>query len=288
MARSVLGVDELRNDGLSFGNSPFAHAGVVGANEIFHDRLARGVEFASNAAAAHNARACDCPVASETIGLLSSSKKKTPSKDGAADPTTPMSVPVSKPAGDAAAAAPNGGAAKAAATSMVVDAFSAKVAGAIKPVLDKAAPAFAVLSQVFAIVYPYIEMAFTYLAVVWEKLQPYHPQEFMPAIAGFVLVFFGGNFFTLAAAVEAYRMVGFDDTKTALIALHKSYKVALDASKKDDEVDDDGDGIPDVKQISSKELVQRKIGVVAKAIDPELVADAVTAINAGLMAVVAT
>lgn len=199
-----------------------------------------------------------------------------------------MSVPVSKPAGDAAAAAPNGGAAKAAATSMVVDAFSAKVAGAIKPVLDKAAPAFAVLSQVFAIVFPYIEMAFTYLAVVWEKLQPYHPQEFMPAIAGFVLVFFGGNFFTLAAAVEAYRMVGFDDTKTALIALHKSYKVALDASKKDDEVDDDGDGIPDVKQISSKELVQRKIGVVAKAIDPELVADAVTAINAGLMAVVAT
>ena len=50
----------------------------------------------------------------------------------------------------------------------------------------------------------------------------------------------------------------------------------------------DGDGIADVKQISSKELVQRKIGVVAKAIDPELVADAVTAINAGLMAVVAT
>ena len=260
--------------------------GCFWRQEIFHDRLARGVEFASNAAAAHNARACDCPAASETIGLLSSSKKKTPSKDGAADPTTPMSVPVSKPAGDAAAA--NGGAAKAAATSMVVDAFSAKVAGAIKPVLDKAGPAFAILSQVFAIVFPYIEMAFTFLAVLWEKLQPYHPQEFMPAIAGFCLVFFGGNFFTLAAAVEAYRMVGFDETKTALIALHKSYKVALDASKKDDEVDDDGDGIADVKQISSKELVQRKIGVVAKAIDPELVADAVTAINAGLMAVVAT
>ena len=55
-----------------------------------------------------------------------------------------------------------------------------------------------------------------------------------------------------------------------------------------DEVDNDGDGIADVKQISSKELVQRKIGVIAKAIDPELVADAVTAINAGLMAVVAT
>ena len=224
-------------------------------------------------------------VASGTIGLLGSSKKKTPSKDGAADPTTPMSVPVSKPAGDAA---PNGGAAKAAAASMVVDAFSAKVAGAIKPVLDKAGPVFAILSQVFAVVFPYLQMAFTFLAGAWEKLQPYHPEEFMPAIAGFVLVFFGGNFFTLAAAVEAYRMIGFDETKTALVALHKSYKVAMEASKKDDEVDDDGDGVADVKQISSKELVQRKIGVIAKAIDPELVAYAVTAINAGLMAVVAT
>ena len=99
-----------------------------------------------------------------------------------------MSVPVSKPAGDAA---PNGGAAKAAAASMVVDAFSAKVAGAIKPVLDKAGPVFAILSQVFAVVFPYLQMAFTFLAGAWEKLQPYHPEEFMPAIAGFVLVFFG-------------------------------------------------------------------------------------------------
>ena len=64
---------------------------------------------------------------------------------------------------------------------MVADAFSAKAAGAIKPVLEGRA-SLRRLSQVFAIVYPYIEMAFTRLAV-WEKLQPYHLQEFMFAIA---------------------------------------------------------------------------------------------------------
>ena len=103
-----------------------------------------------------------------------------------------------------------------------------------------------------------------------------------------MLVFFGGNFFTLCAAVEAYRIVGFDDTKLALGKLYRSYKVAREASAKDDEVDEDGDGVADVKQIDKKELVLRKLGVVAKAVDPELVADAVSAINIGLMAVVAT
>ena len=103
-----------------------------------------------------------------------------------------------------------------------------------------------------------------------------------------MLVFFGGNFFTLCAAVEAYRIVGFDDTKLALGKLYRSYKVAREASAKDDELDEDGDGVADVKQIDKKELVLRKLGVVAKAVDPELVADAVSAINIGLMAVVAT
>jgi hypothetical protein len=43
-----------------------------------------------------------------------------------------------------------------------------------------------------------------------------------------------------------------------------------------------------VQQIDKKQLVIRKAAVVAKAIDPELVGEALTAIYAGLMAVVAT
>jgi hypothetical protein len=139
----------------------------------------------------------------------------------------------------------------------VMNALSIKVAGAIRPYLDKAAPLLVAASTGFAMVEPYAVALWVYLQYVWEKLQPYHPEEMFPALAGFVLVFFGGNFFTLCAAVEAYRLVGFADTKKALQKLHKSYALAMAASKKDDELDEDGDGVADVKQIGKKELVVR-------------------------------
>lgn len=193
-------------------------------------------------------------------------------------------VPVSsKPAGDAdeAKTSPK-------TSPVVINALSVKMAGAIRPYLDKAAPALVMVSTALGLAEPYVVALWAYLQYVWEKLQPYHPEEMFPALAGFVLVFFGGNFFTLCAAVEAYRLVGFEDTKRAISKLVASYKTARAASAKDDELDEDGDGIADVKQIGKKELVVRKLGVVAKAVDPELVADALTAINTGLMAVVAT
>ena len=72
------------------------------------------------------------------------------------------------------------------------------------------------LTTAFGLAEPYVVALWAYLQYVWEKLQPYHPEEMFPALAGFVLVFFGGNFFTLCAAVEAYRLVGFEDTKRAV------------------------------------------------------------------------
>ena len=121
----------------------------------------------------------------------------------AADP-----VPVSsKPAGAADQA-------KKAGEKAVMNVLSIKMAGAIRPYLDKAAPLLVMLSTAFGIAEPYVVMIWTYLQFFWEKLQPYHPEEMFPALAGFVLVFFGGNFFTLCAAVEAYRLVGFEDTRS--------------------------------------------------------------------------
>ena len=169
-----------------------------------------------------------------------------------------------------------------------VNALSVKAAAMIRPYLDKATPALLFISNLIDIVEPYLFAAVAYLQHVWMILQPYHPHEFLPAISGFVLVFFGGNFFTLCAAVEAYRIVGFDDTKRSINNLVHSYRIARDASKKDDLLDEDDDGVADVKQINQKQLVIRKAAVIAKAVDPELVAQALTAIYGGLMAVVAT
>ena len=113
----------------------------------------------------------------------------------------PDAVPVSsKPAGGDPVSA-----AKKAAAPAAMNAMSVKMAGVIRPYLDKATPALIAIGNVLAMLEPYVVAMWVYLQHVWEKLQPYHPEEMFPALAGFVLVFFGGNFFTLCAAVEAYR-----------------------------------------------------------------------------------
>lgn len=168
------------------------------------------------------------------------------------------------------------------------DGMLMKVAGMIGPHLEKAGPYIAKAGELLDKAEPYVLAFIAYCQHIWTKLEPYHPMEFLPAIVGFILVFFGGNFFTLCATFEAYRLVGYDKTKEALVDLYHSYTVAIEASRKDDVLDEDGDGVADVKQISKKQLVVRKMSVVAKAVDPERVSDALTAIYAGLIAVVAT
>jgi len=163
-----------------------------------------------------------------------------------------------------------------------------KMADVVRPYLEKATPYIVKGGELLDQAEPYVLAFITYLNVLYSKIEPYHPWEFLPAIAGFILVFFGGNFFTICAAVEAYRLVGYDKTKDALVDLYRSYKVARDASKKDDVLDEDGDGVADVNQISKKQLVIRKVAVIAKSLDPEKVGEAMTAINTGLLAVVAT
>jgi hypothetical protein len=50
----------------------------------------------------------------------------------------------------------------------------------------------------------------------WKKLEPYHPEELLPALLGLILVFYGGTFMTIIAAVEAYRIIGWANTEEAL------------------------------------------------------------------------
>ena len=135
---------------------------------------------------------------------------------------------------------------------------------------------------------PYVTASIALARRTWNALQPYHPQEFGPAIVGFLLCFFGGYFATLTAAVEAYRITGYASTRNALVIIWRNIEAAHVANAKDDELDEDGNGVPDAKELTTKALVLRKAGVVAKAVDPEQVSDAVGAIYMGFVAVVAT
>ena len=155
-------------------------------------------------------------------------------------------------------------------------------------VLDKAGPALVAASRLAAQSEPYAVATFEFCRKTWLALQPYHPQEFGPAIVGFILCFFGGYFATITAAVEAYRITGYANTRDALVIIWRNIEAAQRASLKDDELDEDHNGIPDTQEITKKALVVRKIGVVAKSMDPEQVGDALGAIYMGFVAVVAT
>ena len=43
---------------------------------------------------------------------------------------------------------------------------------------------------------------------LWDKIQPYQPKLLFPAFFGLIICFFGGDFLTLIAAIEAYKMCG--------------------------------------------------------------------------------
>jgi len=135
---------------------------------------------------------------------------------------------------------------------------------------------------------PMLDLAYQKLVVVYEmggleKLKP-----LLPALIGILMCFFGGSYLTLIATIEAYRMTGWAASSAAVATLYKNAVVAWDASKKDDEVDADGNGVADVKEIGHKALLQRKTMVVLASVNPEEVTNAFVAINTGFMAVVAT
>jgi hypothetical protein len=53
-------------------------------------------------------------------------------------------------------------------------------------------------------------------------------------------------------------MTGWESTQKCLVDLYRDFKNVHAASKKDDEVDADGDGVADVLQVSPTDLLTRK------------------------------
>mmetsp|Transcript_27805 Transcript_27805/g.71581 ORF Transcript_27805/g.71581 Transcript_27805/m.71581 type:complete len:330 (+) Transcript_27805:79-1068(+) len=151
----------------------------------------------------------------------------------------------------------------------------------MQPFLQKAANAYNVVE-------PYLEKGWTLAVKGWEKLQPYHPEEFIPIIIGLVMIFYGGTFMTLIACIEAYRVFGWKDTEASVKLLVSNFKRAREANEKDNSHDADKDGIPDTKQMSTTDLATRKLKLLLKSTDPQQLDMAVCGIVNGFMAVVAS
>jgi len=135
---------------------------------------------------------------------------------------------------------------------------------------------------------PILQQLFSYYEKLAEFLKPYHPEEFLPMFMGFVLAFFGSHFSVLVAAIEAFKMCGWETSKKHFQDLFEDYLVVKGASEKDDLVDDNNDGIADVKQITDEQLVLRKARLYLKSCHPDKISDAMAGIYTGFIGVIAT
>jgi len=115
------------------------------------------------------------------------------------------------------------------------------------------------------------------------------PMDVLTAIFGLVLCFFGGTFAVSIAAFEAFMMVGYADTKVAFAYLYSEFLKVKNSYIEDDLKDDDGNGIPDVQEITTEQLIQRKALLFLSSVeDPEKITEAWGGVVSGFLAVLAT
>lgn len=165
----------------------------------------------------------------------------------------------------------------------------AKLSDVLAEYLLKLKPLIVKASELLDKGQPYFDKGVSEINKGWTKLQPYHPEEFVPLLIGLTLVLGGGIFPVLIATVEAVRASGtWPGIQSSFKALANNYRGALSASHKDDQLDEDRDGVPDVKQIPASALLQRKGLVLIKSINTEQVNVACQQLATALFAVLAT
>jgi len=132
-------------------------------------------------------------------------------------------------------------------------------------------PLLAFISTVLPVIITSSQKAYAF----YHKL----PHNVVQIAIGLVFCFFGGLYPALFAAIQAAKLGGISTVRDALKDLANEAMIVLEESKKDDDVDADGDGVADVNQIDSKALLLRKANLVMTKINPKKVDTALAAIS---------
>ncbi len=154
----------------------------------------------------------------------------------------------------------------------------------IGPLLEKLQPVIDSITNYFSIVFPYVSHASEKIYNFYNSL----PLDIIYAIVGLLLVFFGGVYCLLIAAIETFYMTGYKQVKEGVLVLKEEFELIWKESKKDNEVDEDHDGIADVKQMTIKELALRKFLLFMQTCrDPQRVMNILTTIMTSFISVIA-
>jgi len=107
-----------------------------------------------------------------------------------------------------------------------------------------------------------------------QKLYAFYktlPEDQLQLLIGFMICFFGGVYPALFAAIEAAKHGGLNKVRLALKDLADEATIIIEASKKDDKVDEDKDGKADVEKLDAKALLMRKANLVVTKMNPQKV-----------------
>jgi len=134
-----------------------------------------------------------------------------------------------------------------------------------------------------------IVMAYIWVFKQLYKIYKILPMNIVSIIFGVGLCFFGGTYFAAIAAAEAAINLGGADMWEHFKTCYNEASVVAVANTEDDKVDANKDGIMDVKQMSTNDLISHKALVAMMSVkDPMKLQKAITALINVWVAVIAT
>ncbi|KAH9597623.1 hypothetical protein LSM04_005054 [Trypanosoma melophagium] len=134
-------------------------------------------------------------------------------------------------------------------------------------------------------VYPMGEKIYEKILTVSTTVQQQRFSQLFPTLLGFAICFFGGCFPVFITLVEVLNLTSWERIKKNVYILYENYLAARSASKRDDMVDADNNGIPDVQEIPRNELFSRKLKVFLNSVDTAAVKEAVNALILAFLAI---
>jgi hypothetical protein len=158
----------------------------------------------------------------------------------------------------------------------------------LKPHMKTIANVIVKLFFVIETLLPVLQKIYIALNEFYVKLKPYKPELLLPGFTGLIMCFFGGSYLTLIAAVEAFNLTSSSTVIDSVKILYSDFQKVLYANEKDNTKDENNDGVADVLQISTKELLHRKTVLFLKTMDPHRLMIACAAIQTGFLAIIAT
>jgi len=170
----------------------------------------------------------------------------------------------------------------------IIKAAADKAPDNVKTAVDAVALPLGYLGATVDAAAPFAAFAYEGGKACWKALEPYHPEELFCVLVGVFMCFFGGEFPAVITAVEAYRQIGFEPTLKALRVLWADFQKVQAKFKEDDAKDSDNDGVADVKKLDAQDLIERKAMLFLKTTDPAVTGEAMSAISAGYIAVLAS